>query len=1062
MTDDQLLPRRNRNAKPSPAGPQELVPKPSTPVINVEDLEDPFVSNPVLTVEGAYRGFGIRHIENFLIVHFDRWTRLGVGDVFEFYMGQRYPVAWDEIKPGDETRSSFSLAIPREQVPEGFVNDCFGRVLRNGSITESTSSKRTWFIKSTRPGGAETVGLDYNDKLRLTLPPDLQAPGAVLDPERAAQGVAMRLEKYANIRVRDIVELYWNSLATLLVTLEIDDEHVAGTKPIEIVVPKSIIDQGGSGLLAHRCRVRDEVINYSGYVHQYSQSVVLEADLDPNLLERPYLLIEGDDSQEYNHDVHRNSLVEVEVFVDRTLPGGGAVPAGTQIEVTLTLTLVDGSTSAQVLPLFPARIGRSAFTDVDNAILKEAIGGSMNITYRLLSSAGVELGRSRGLRVTITGTQTLLPPVDVDENDAGLINPTVRYIKVNIPEFIPYDPYYNVKLVMQAVKPGGGLEEYTEDLLGGGPPPDFRIVTSQQFAPFIGLPKVDIFYRVDFGGEQGELDSARLTVRFGEAMPELPQMIIADVLDDNLDPDQLIGGRAIVRLPYTRAVPGDKILWRLLGSAVGGSIEGEIPISSGNAGRQLSFTVSESVFRTNLNGEMRGTYTLVPGNGSRPLYSEPLIFTVGKALGALNAPEVDEASQHPPQLAPEAVTAGATVRVSFLEMLPSDQIKMVWTGLSELGTHEETKNGNTTKTVLFTVPPEVIGASIRAQGSDIRVQYFLIRGTRNVPSLPLDLRLLAVNLWPQPRIEGVNGDVLYTSLLSGFERTTISLWPFIQPDQRMWMDYTGEYPDGKPYNESTYTANLVTDDELENGAMPPTPVDQLRTLKDGSTLSIEFCVNFARTDERDDAVCFPVTEYTVENTSITPAITEVTDANGKAIAHGSYTTATTLVISGVAAASGILEIYDGDELIDTVTPVAGDTWRITVSDLALRQHTFQARATYGNPRPASNLWVVNTQAKLRQPKITSAYDTFGIYCPPGSVLTRSYGITFYGTCDARPYSRNVGVVTADGSGYGFQIPAGVTSFSRYTNIVYAVGWADWRFVEYEDQTVKSNLWPLYY
>ncbi|MCP6468286.1 hypothetical protein NL473_29890, partial [Klebsiella pneumoniae] len=73
----------------------------------------------------------------------------------------------------------------------------------------------------------------------------------------------------------------------------------------------------------------------------------------------------------------------------------------------------------------------------------------------------------------------------------------------------------------------------------------------------------------------------------------------------------------------------------------------------------------------------------------------------------------------PDQLAPEAVTAGATIRVTFAQMLPTDRIRACWTGIPDIGSHCETQDGNPRKTVDFTVPPEVVGANIAPFGQRI-------------------------------------------------------------------------------------------------------------------------------------------------------------------------------------------------------------------------------------------------------------------------------------------------------------------------------------------------------
>ena len=848
------------------------------PSTRAEDLEPPpYVANPVLSVVGADRGLGIRHIENHLLVTFERWSRLNVGDVYEFYMRDtRNPVAWSEIRLGEETQARYQLAVHRDLVPLDFVSPCYGRVLRVGSGTESTSTPQTWLIKNTRPGGVDQdPGLPYHSALKLHLPADLQIPGSVLDPDRANQGVVLTIDPYPEMRIRDTIELYWNGH---LVTLQLDEAHISRAKPIEVrVEPEVIFRPNGSGLLTLRFRVHDEVLNFSGEVQQWSKAVHLKSELDPSLLDRPYFLVNGFDATEVNFDTQGTGRFEIEVSVPTYLPGGTPTPENTMIFATLSGIRADGSPLVVRLKEFPARIGRSAVTDVANGDIKALINGSMQISYELHRKIAednyVYLGTSRRLMVTIFGTVSTMPPVKVVENDAGLIDPTLDHITVKFPEYTPYDSGYNVTLRLEAVRPGGGVEFYEQTLLAGTPPPGDRIVYKEDFLRFIGLSDVKIFYRVDDGqvgvlGGGGVLtvrESEHLTVQFGERVAQMPKPLLQHVDEhNNLDPAHVIG-KVIVKLPYEHTASGDTFTWRWVGSALGGSTSGEILLNGGTAGKTVAFQVEKALVEANLNGEIRLSYSLIPANGTPTLRSEVLVVTVGQALGDLLRPEVLEASRNPDQLAPEAAIHGATIRVTFPQMLPTDRIRAVWTGIADIGSHSETKDGNTHKTVDFIVPANVVGADISPFGQQIKVQYFLIRGTRETPSLVLNLLLLNLTTLPIPTIEGI-GDVpiLELSKLKGTERTMINVWPFIHRAQRMWMEYRGTYANGTDYLEATYTNNLVEADGEINGIRPPTPVDKLRLLKDGSPLTISFWVSFERGGEKANAVLFRERHHTIQ------------------------------------------------------------------------------------------------------------------------------------------------------------------------------------------------------
>jgi len=191
----------------------------------------------------------------------------------------------------------------------------------------------------------------------------------------------------------------------------------------------------------------------------------------------------------------------------------------------------------------------------------------------------------------------------------------------------------------------------------------------------------------------------------------------------------------------------------------------------------------------------------------------------------------------PDELTPQAVTSGATVVVSFDQMLPTDRIRAVFSGVAGIGTHSETKDGNSRKVVEFTIPAEVIGVNIAQAGRDITVQYFLIRGgTREIPSRILSVYLRPLLTLPRPSIEGFDTAVLDISRLVGHERTVVNVWQFINRTQRVWLEFSGQRVAGGTYVETVYAGDLVNAAGETNGILAPTPVANLRLLRDGSDL----------------------------------------------------------------------------------------------------------------------------------------------------------------------------------------------------------------------------------
>ena len=857
--------------------PEERFPVARSSSTPRNDLDPPAYSNPVLNVVGADRGLGVRHLDTYLYVTILRWINLQAGDTCEYFHGSRtLRLGFHTVKPEETGKNFFQLAINEESIPRGLSFPVFVRVVRNGSGTPSTSDELTVFVKDTRPGLDEQPGLGYHDKLLLSLPDDLAAPGAVLTPERAAQGVVFTLD-YPGKRVRDKILLYWDTIAQVVV-FQLDDDHASGAKPIEVEVPASVIGTG-SGLLPIRYQVLDEVENRSGHVEHFSQAVHVQAELDPSLLRRARFLVGSTSVTSVNYDQDAGKFFAVQVVTPFQLPDGRFVPANTRVIATLSGTHADESTFELDLTDQRADPGWPTSFPVDDDTIKQLIQGSMKITWRLEFPLGTLLAKSQSLTILISGTIADMPAVTVVQADAGLIDPEEPYITINYPNpaYTPYDPDNLVRLRLEAVLPGGGLVEYEQRHNAGAPPPPtrFRTVTQANFARFIGLGDVRVFYTVDDGlmralgtGTQAIRESESTYVRFGERIAEMPRPEIDRVdEDDNLDPDDLFG-QLDITLPYAETYDGDVFTWRLTGTAVDGSTQGDIRLNPATAGSPVHFSLDRHYADTNLGGVIRLSYSMIPANGGRTLRSEILEVTVGKALGDLPCPEVLEASKAPDQLAPEAVTAGATIRVTFAQMLPTDRIRACWTGIPDIGSHCETQDGNPRKTVDFTVPPEVVGANIAPFGQRINVQYFLIRNGRETPSPILDLLLLNLTTLPIPTIEGIgDAPVLETSKLNGTERTMINIWHFIHRAQRIWMEYSGTYdtvPE-TPYFEATYTNNLVTEEGERTGILPPTPVDELRKLKDGTLLTIRFWVCFDRSFNKANAVLFRERHYTIQS-----------------------------------------------------------------------------------------------------------------------------------------------------------------------------------------------------
>lgn len=861
---DRMLCRPHSNHLPKPA-PGPVNPPPT----RVEDLEPPYSAFPRINIQlapypevGEY-GLGIRHVRPYAQFVLEQWHGFSLNDYFAVYLNDLNNAAADDIAL--ESRNAYDLFVPEERVPEGEVK-IYARVERTGPGTPSTSPIQTILIKTTRPGGIDTdPGNPWHTGLRLSV--EGFPAGSVISPPDVVGGLWCLIERYEHIRHNDVIDLSWDGI---FVHHTVSPSEAAGPGPVRVFVPKAVIDAGGqAGELTIRFRVQDVVKNFSGEKYQYSKSYFLSAELDSSLLLAPRFLVDGEllDSKQIDFDTQSDAAFEVLINTGPVFPTPNP---RRQITVMLVGTLEDGTSKTYPLgPVIDNNFGVT-FVPVDNGIIKELIGGSFRISYTWHTQAGVELGRSGSLTITVVGTPSSMPVVDVSPIELGLI-PTDTAIMVTIPPYTPHNASWLERLVIRHIPSGGGGGIFFKQEQLAGAQGGVRYVTAAEMAPFSEVGPIEIFYEVD-DGSVSILDGSVLTVRqsdilgarVGERTADMPQPILQGAIGNNVNPADVPGLEVLLTFPYEDTLNGDTLYFSCIGSGVGGSFSGSISINGSTAGKALPYPVPRSILDNNLNGSLRISYSLHrPGTPPLILRSEVLHLTVGVGVYQ-GRPVIVGASLLPDELNPLAALAGATVLARINPTLATDYINFDWFTDDGIGSATLGAPGNaTTHETSVTFLPRTIAKCIREGGSTIDVQYRFNRGSFPYYSDIVFLRLLPLTGLPTPKIDGIDGTMLELSRLDPNARTRVAMWHFIHPNQRMWMSYTGTQG-GLPWTEDTYTANLVTDDGVANGIRPPTPVDKLKLLDDGSALTIKFWVSLAESADKTTAILFGVAHFIVQ------------------------------------------------------------------------------------------------------------------------------------------------------------------------------------------------------
>ncbi|MBC3364515.1 hypothetical protein HU806_15555, partial [Pseudomonas sp. SWRI154] len=235
----------------------------------------------------------------------------------------------------------------------------------------------------------------------------------------------------------------------------------------------------------------------------------------------------------------------------------------------------------------------------------------------------------------------------------------------------------------------------------------------------------------------------------------------------------------------------------------------------------------------------------------------------------LPALTIDEA--HDGRLDPLAARDKLTAVVPhYDDMRGTDRISVTWTaaGSPAEGSH------STAPVEVGTVGPKTIelpvGLIAYSLGKSVTVTYTVTRGGTPLPapdSLTLNVSALPESaLIPsQPRIlEADQSGELDIGSLSGNARMRIEGWPHIAAGQYVWLRLKGTKVDGSYEKTIWKPPSKVTQSEFNGNALNATVIyTELKELKDGSTLTIEFKVAFGKSEVEALATPLPSRTYTI-------------------------------------------------------------------------------------------------------------------------------------------------------------------------------------------------------
>ncbi|WP_221178469.1 Ig-like domain-containing protein, partial [Pseudomonas frederiksbergensis] len=458
----------------------------------------------------------------------------------------------------------------------------------------------------------------------------------------------------------------------------------------------------------------------------------------------------------------------------------------------------------------------------------------------------------------------------------------------------------------------------------------------------------------------------------GEPRLELPEPTVAGVVDGALPPDR---PGTTLTVNYLLTLQGDRVTREWVGSKTGKDIDW-VDLSSFTAGKPVPFTIKAELIKGNEGGMVSASYFIERAN-ERTKYANALVFSVGVAL-VLKAPQIKQAPGT--TLNPVAAKDVLTAVVDYDDMQVGDKITVTWAaaaGRPAEGSH------TTTSIDIVTVSPKDVPLpnSLVAfcLGTTVTVTYSVTRGSDPAqPSLPLRLNVLNIPSGdlPTPTIAGVTARDLNVAGLKGDEKLAVNEWLLQLSGQRVWLSFKGIKENGAEDELIIWEGPAHN---TSSGLETPAPIDWLRTLKDGSELTVTFMVNFDKVADRAMAVRFPVRGYTVKAIELVdPTISSVKGSlSGLEIPNGRDTFETSVTLTGEATKGQKVQIFDGTTPGDETTADENTgIWTLDVSELSVAAHSFTAKAL-NDSGETSEKWLITVKQTLQYDLTTFEDGTFG-------------------------------------------------------------------------------------
>jgi hypothetical protein len=658
--------------------------------------------------------------------------------------------------------------------------------------------------------------------------------------------LTVTIPAYLNMDVDDTITLSW---AGVFVTHTVTRDEVGN--PVAIIVSADIVSQHPGSDLVVRYEVRDTVNNWS----LWSPSALAQVP-DPNALTEPRVP-KAPDGRVLDLNEVGSADLEVRIPTARLVEGEsveliwrGQPAEGPAVEYRSPL---------HTLTKDEADFGLSLW--VPNVKVAGLAGGSVSVSYRVTSSlipARTSLIRS----LTVIGQLKELDRPRVPLADGDRLDPAkvpVFGITVYVPayDFMDEDDY--ITLMWDGLTEKG--ESFYDDF--GYPVGDTEVgldvpfTVPQADVVLLAGGSVQVYYSIEPISQPGKpLTSPKLSLAIvggsggGSLIPPEVSGVVDGVLDPALTPDFV---QVKVRRYDGKAVQ-DKVTlhWD---AAVASPAPTRKTVS--NVDRDVDYTINKASYVVPNLGTLVNVWYGVERAMGGSASSSKVPVRIGAPIAENFPPPTVVGASPADVLNPVVAANGATVRVSFTPMHPTDLIGLMWEGAPGPGTPDlEPKYGNTSGAVEFAVPVSAVAANI---GKTVELAYYVARGDDQFGPYELSLRItempqsaLDAPTVPQAGSQQVELDL---SSFTGDAQVVHSRWPLIGSGQKIWLTVEGSTAQG-PLTLTLASARLITDTEVASGLNVVLSRAELQRFTPGSDIVVRLKVSFNGSSVQSEATSF--------------------------------------------------------------------------------------------------------------------------------------------------------------------------------------------------------------